>query len=309
MDGGYRLYATAITLGCTLMTSPVWSEPTTMQSAPASTQTPAPGYTSVEQLLDALEQADKDIHTLQADVVYDRINVIQNDRQVRFGELLFQTDVSTGDGQPPKRTFQLVLNKLYVDGRESTEGTTFTFDGELLIEDNSVEKAWTPRRVAAPGSRFDPFRVGESTAMIPLPIGQRKQDILNVYQAELLPAEDGMSDQPKYAEYVAGAYQLRLTPHNPKDHRNKFSDIRLWYRKGSLLPMMSRAVNRAGDISIVQLVNVKLNADHFPRERLVIKAPDPSSGYEVRQLVDDVPGVEDPGRQPESPTKKEGEQP
>jgi outer membrane lipoprotein-sorting protein len=116
-------------------------------------------------------------------------------------------------------------------------------------------------------------------------VGQRREDILKRFDAKLLPAEEGIegnapADTPNLKAFVtrAKAYQLKLTPKPGPDQ--DFKEIRLWYApdaSGSLLPIMARTVNQQDDISIVELVNVKLNQEP-PANVFESQAP---SGWEV----------------------------
>jgi outer membrane lipoprotein-sorting protein len=136
------------------------------------------------------------------------------------------------------------------------------------------------REVVPAGRAFDPLKIGEGP--FPVPIGQKRDDILKRFVAELLPAEDGIvgnvpSDTQKLKDFVtkAKAYQLKLTPKPGQDQ--DFKEVRLWYapqeKTGILLPVMARTVNQQDDVSVVELVDVKLNGEP-PAEVFDAQAPD-----------------------------------
>lgn len=247
--------------------------------APAPAAKAAPEILNVDALLDALENADKGIANLQAAVVYDRRNSLQGDQHVRFGTLLFESRPGAG-GAPPRRGFLVHLNKLFVDGRQQNEDTVFIFDGEWLVEKDMINKMFTKRMITQPGKQADPFRIGDAP-MIPLPIGQRKADIVQRYKAEMLAPLDILGNEPSYARHVADSYQLLLIPHNWTP-REPFREIRLWYQKGTLLPLMSRTINQQGDEYFVQLVNTRINQNDFPRERITVEPPPPEAGFNIQ---------------------------
>lgn len=266
------------------------------QPAPA---TAAPADMNVDDLLTRLEKADTDLRTLTASIVYDRSYFLQGDRHTRFGRLIFSSTPSANPGDPPRRSFRLDFDKFFVDGIERPQGDAWIFDGEWLVERREPDKMFTKRRIAVPGEPFDPFRVGTDNSMIPLPIGQRKGDILKQFAAEIAPTLQTLEAEPNFAESVKDAIQLHLKPLDTSD-KQQFMDIRLWYAKGTLLPLMSRAVNRAGDVSIVQLVNTQLNTPNFSADQINTQNPPVEEGFTV-QIEDRLPAEKIPVQEPTTP--------
>jgi hypothetical protein len=127
-----------------------------------------------------------------------------------------------------------------------------------------------------PGEKFDPLKIGEGP--LPIPIGQKKDDVLSRYDATVVPATDGL-DEDAQKVFAEGAWQLKLIPKEGAD-RN-FKEIRLWYREEAglegkpLLPRMARTLNSGGDISVVQLINMRVN-EAIPAAELDESAPDKS---------------------------------
>lgn len=281
----------------------------TPASAPVALATPAADIApsdaaqpdiTLDDLLNRLEKADADLRTLTAKVVYDRSYFLQGDRHTRVGDIAFRSEPAPNPNDPPRRGFVLTFDKLFVDGLEKPEGTSWIFDGEWLVEKRATDKTFQKRRIALPGENFDPFRVGNDNAMIPLPIGQRKADILKQFKAEVVPTLQTLEDEPNFAESVKDAYQLHLKP-LVRSESQAFIDIRLWYAKGSLLPLMSRAVNTAGDVSIVQLVGTRLNTTDFPHARITTVEPPDDEGFTVFPPIDNVPVEKIQPQEPNTP--------
>jgi len=266
--------------------------------APPAPQAAAQPDITLDQLLDRLEKADADLRTLTAKVVYARSYKLQGDTHTRLGDIAFRSEPGPDPAQPPRRSFNLTFDKLYVDAIEQSSSQTFIFDGEWLIEKKLPEKTFQRRRIALPGDNFDPFRVGNDNAMIPLPIGQRKADILAHYTAEIVPPTQSLEDEPNFAESVKDAVQLHLKP-IPRDEKPHFLDIRLWYDRKTLIPLMSRAEAR-DNVSIVQLVGTKLNAPEFPHDRISTADPRPEEGFTIYPPIDEVP-VPPPAQEPATP--------
>lgn len=217
----------------------------------------AGGFDDVGQLLDALETADRDIRQLSAKILYEREYALAGDVQIRDGDVAFvvreRPDGSAG------RAFAVVFETTIVGERSEPDGRTFVFDGEWLTERIPEEKLLLRRQVAPPGADFDPLRIGEGP--LPLPLGQKKDDILANYEAKLRQAEDGLEDRDDLVTFTKGCAQLMLVPNEARAKEDDFEEIRLWYKRdeAGLLPRMAMTINRTGDVVYVRLWGVKLN--------------------------------------------------
>ncbi len=238
----------------------------------------ATDFKTADELLDALETADKGLQSLVAQVKYDRTFELQGDRQVRTGTLWFVADKPAGsaaDAAPVKK-FAVRFDKVWIGPTRRDEDKTYIFDGQWLMEKDGVDKYYLKKQVVGPGEHFDPLKIGQGPFV--MPIGQRKADIAERYTSQLLPALDGLdapadagADDKKAAEEakadVQGAVQLKLTPRGESADED-FAEIRLWYKRGpqgELLPRMARTVNRAGDVSCVLLINVAVQLAGRPK--------------------------------------------
>lgn len=275
--------------------------------APVAQQAAQAGeIATVNDLLDALETADAGINTFQARVMYDRIMRLQGDRIVRIGGLAFRADEPSVDEKPARRTFSVIFDQTFVGEVLRNERRQMVFDGEWLVEKNDAEKTFTARQVTKPGEPIDPLRLGEGP--MPLPIGQRRDDILKRFDATLLPAEDGVGvpddadeDERAMAErrlaFVANTYQLHLVPHERTARDLGLSDVRLWYERGTLYPRLARTVTPAGDVSWVQLIGIKVN-EPLPPNVMTVVRPLPEEGWQVevveyREAVDESDAEQD----------------
>lgn len=242
------------------------------------TADPAGEFRTADDLLRALERADADLVTLTASVVHDLEAGFEGDRQVRVGTMKFRVDPRE-PGRPPLRRFAVEFRTLYVGRRVEEDPRLYVFDGTILAEMFPKDRLCIRRQVVGPGEDFDPLRIGQGP--LPIPIGQRREEILARFEAELLPADSGLaaSDPEKLSgdereqatrltRFVAGTQQLRLTPRPGADERADFAEIRLWYRREGetrrLLPVMVRAVKATdsgepGDTTTVQLLEIRVN--------------------------------------------------
>lgn len=265
------------------------------QTATSSTGAPARqvartmSFRTADELLTALETADMSLRTLTAGLSYDRTFALQGDRQLRQGKLYFVSNPTMEQVVPPRRErkFAIQFDQLLVGTRIEKETKLYIFDGIWLVEQLPEQKIFVKRQIVPAGQPFDPLRIGEGP--LPIPIGQRKNEILSRYNAELLASDSGFDTMdPKEAReakaFVAGTQQLRLTPRPELERDSEFREIRLWYgldKNGVLLPRMAHTLNQAEDESMVRLINVKVNAEaEIPADLFATKTPE--AGWDVK---------------------------
>lgn len=229
---------------------------------------------SADALLDAIESADRGIERLTAELLYKRDFALVGDRQLRTGTLSFVNRPPRDQDEASRdRRFAVVFDQLIVGERREPDGRTFVFDGEWLIERIPAERLLLKRQVAPPGSGFDPLRVGEGP--LPLPLGQKKADILSSYEVSMPDRHDGVGGRDDEASLRAfidatNAIQLKLVPRQERFEDDPFDEIRLWYtpRETGVVPAMAMTLNKTGDEVVVQLINVKLNDEALINEDL-----------------------------------------
>ena len=219
-------------------------------------------FSDVRELLEALETADQGIERLGADIIYRRLFALAGDTQVRDGSFAYER-TEAEDGTPDRR-FRIDFERLYV-GDKLDEGysKTYIFDGEWLAEIEG--RQFNRRQVVPPGEKFDPLAIGEGP--FPWPVGQRADDILERFAAELRPSPEGLEDQPdmRAVAQAKSLTQLLLVPRADSDMADEFEEIRLWYdaTTEALLPRLARTVAIDGDESYILLTNVAENGEAF----------------------------------------------
>jgi hypothetical protein len=265
-------------------------KPNTMLIQPAPDQAPKalkpvrPGEAikTADELLSALETADENLRSLDADILYERVFGLEGDRQVRQGKLYYVDNKQRlENGRPASgaRKFAIHFKTLKLGNQPAmNQDQVLIFDGEWLVEKQPADKQIVKRQITRAGQGFDPLKVGEGP--FPLPVGQRRADILQKFDATLLPPTQGLvandpAMQKALEGFVNDTYQLKLVPKN-NDPNAELAEIRLWYRQdssiGRLLPRLARTVTPQGDVSLVQLVNVKVNTT-VPDDVLDVATP------------------------------------
>lgn len=256
----------AATLACLLLGAPLAAD-TEIQNA--------------RELLEALETADDDLRTLSALVSYDRRFALQGDRHVRRGRLFYRNRTETSP-----RAFAFHFDKLWVGGRQTDDRQTWTFDGRWLTEVRPEAKRYHARELAPPDRTIDPLRVGEGP--LPIPIGQVADEVLARYDAELVPAGEGLAPgEAAGLDFISRTHQLRLTPREEFAEEDEFREIRIWYDRRDLLPRMSKTVNRRGDEAFVVLIGLERNAPSFDETELEAPRPPEDAGWDVQ--IDELP--------------------
>jgi hypothetical protein len=238
-------------------------------------------FVDARDLLEKLEHVGDEIQTLQALLQYDRRFLLQGDRHIRRGTLAYKQFNKNGT---PRRGFEVRFERLYLpmQQREEEDVQVWSFNGEWLIEIRPRQRVYTARQLALPDQPIDPLRLGEGP--IPIPIGQRADDVLERYEAEMVPADDGLSELEEgenLRSFVKGSVQLHLRPKPDRAQDDDFRQIRLWYNQETLLPVMSVTENQSGDISVVQLLLVRMN-EPLPEAAFSVEPPSVQDGWQVQ---------------------------
>lgn len=218
-------------------------------------------------LLDALETADAGIETFTATLDYSKFYAIQSDEQRRVGQLYYRTDRSAPDaganagGEPaaPRRQFAVTFYELIVGDRREQIDQHYAFDGQWVVEKTAEDRQFTKRQVVPPGEQFDPLKIGEGP--FPVPIGQKKDDILERFDAEIVATAEGLTDT-SLADFAKakGLIQLRLVPKPTSPQAGDFKSIQIWYEpEGRMLPRIAKTVTPVGDEALVVLLNPEIN--------------------------------------------------
>ncbi|MFN0010871.1 MAG: LolA family protein [Phycisphaerales bacterium] len=231
-------------------------------------------FATAEALLDALETADKGLRSLTAEIQYTKVfpEIVGGEKQIRRGKLTFaermlddETPIDPTKIKPgemvvragvPARAFSIVFTQLIVDEAVREDSKQFIFDGRWLIERNEKERQFFKRRLVAPGEVADPLKIGEGP--FPIPIGQKKADMVARFEASVAAPLDGLEDKV-LPDSLKGTVQLVLKPREGTTEARDFADIRVWYRLSDLLPRRARTTNIDGSSTDVLLINQEKN--------------------------------------------------
>ena len=266
--------------------SPAPSNPST-PSPQAQPQSQSNGAVDprVSMALDRIEAADRELTSLGAALrLIRRFPAIQGGgQQTQYGTISFVVQpaagpAQTGAAQPaaaqpgvappaPLRKFAIKFETRDIPDaagqmRRESDPQDFIFDGTWLLERRHNDKFFARRRMLAPGAGRDPLKIGEGP--FPLPIGQRKADMLERFDVTIVDVMDSAPDNPRLREVLKGCTQLRLLPRVETLGAKDFREIRLWFREPDALPIFAQTINRDDSSAEVFLVNVKRNEPVAP---------------------------------------------
>lgn len=245
----------------------------------------ATGYADGRALLVALGERDGEIRTLTGQVRLTGIQVLQGDMQRRIGALAMRTEPGAG-GEPSRRMYAVRFEQLQLDRRVEEVDERYVFDGRWLVERLPREKQFIKREVVPAGRTPDPMEMMRD-APFWVSVGDDADRVLRDYHAEVLPATDGLVENPiaedlaGLARLVEGCVQLRLTPREGSPGEDDWESVRLWFTPEGLLPRLYVKTAWTGDLQIAELFGVEVNGE-VPASTFDTEAPDPGSGWQVQ---------------------------
>lgn len=231
----------------------------------------------VEELLDALEHATDALKDFSASVAYEKFDAVTNGAVLQYGRLLY---VKGAAGTPGTKLG--VFFDEYVDAggrKDDTLEQRFIFADGWLCEVDPKIKQFIKRQIVPPGQSFDPLKLGEGP--IPLPIGQRKSEVLRRYIVSTPPMSDARLLQGLKPESVR---PLRLVPMTAgagqcadASDPNDFAQIDLFYDAETLLPVGVVATSPNGDRKTVKLSKLVRNGGMTADDQAMLSVETPSA--------------------------------
>ena len=206
-------------------------------------------FETPEAMLGALEKAGDTISTFRANVIYDRVDAVSENRERRTGQIVLAQIA----GQLKSRTLAIMFDQLIdASGHATTERQRFVFSGGWLFEFDDQRHQLIARELVAPGEQLDPLRIGEGP--IPIPIGQKKDQVCQRFEVKFAgqPAEPLL----KRLENIQG---LALHPKQNAGVDPDLGDICVWYDLTSLMPVAVKATTKGGDEKILLLTKIEVN--------------------------------------------------
>ncbi len=182
--------------------------------APADAQDPG-----LDEVLERLERAGRDLVDLRATVEYSVTQAIKEDEDDPDEVQTFEGSIKLQ--RQPEARFIIHLAS-WTDGRVLVDDDPkwYILDGTWLIEVRTKEERIIRQQLVEDGQVVDPFRLGEG--LFPLPFGQTRADMISEFDMELLERTADNTDHivgiPKPASDLSSRYSRveLFISHNPK---------------------------------------------------------------------------------------------
>ncbi|MCX5639834.1 MAG: hypothetical protein NT059_03335 [Planctomycetota bacterium] len=250
--------------------------------APSAPAAPAlPRFADADALLTAVERTSDSLRDFRANITLETTDDVTGDTERRLGQVVFVQD----EGKPSTRRFAVVFEK-FIDGsgRMDERPVRYIYADGWLTEADFKQCTLVRRQLARAGEQYDPLKPGEGP--VPLPIGQRRADVLARFDASLATAPNSAL-LLKSARPIVG---VRLKP-KPGMADRDLMEASVWYDAESLVPVGVEAQRKSGK-TVVSLRGATMNGGIDDAQRALL-----SLGSEVTNgwRVDERPLAAAPG--------------
>jgi len=248
-------FGALLPIGCA--TPPADAPP---QSAPVQS---APAQGRVEEFLGELEKTATTIQTLSGGLALEKFDSLVEETERRFGRVVL--DLKDG-----KRRFALYFDEVVNDDGRSTKAVDhWIYSDGWLCEQDHRNRSFTKRQIVPPGKSFDPLALGEGP--IPLPIGQRRADVLAQFEVE----ETGVPDDIPLLGSLRNVAGLRLVPKPGTDLAKSTASFEIFYDRTSLAPTGIVVREKNGNRSVARISAPVVNGEVKAEDRALLEIPDP----------------------------------
>jgi len=216
--------------------------------APALVTAPAAQFADADALLTAVERTADSLRDFRANITLETTDDVTGDTERRLGQLVFVQE----EGKPATRRFAVVFEK-FIDGsgRMDERPVRYIYADGWLTEADFKQRTLVRRQLARAGEQYDPLKPGEGP--VPLPIGQRRADVLARFDASLATSPDSTL-LLKSARPMVG---VRLKP-KPGMADRDLVEASVWYDAQSLVPVGVEAQRKSGR-TVVSLRDATMN--------------------------------------------------
>ena len=221
---------------------------------------------TVTRILDDVDTQSANLRDFSAGIRLDSLDGLSEETEQRFGRVFYTND----QADPPNRRAAVVLERsMDVDGRVRERLEHYVYaDGVLSDYDHEARKL-TRRQLVQDGEQRDPLRLGEGP--IPIPIGQRKADILKSFTVAVAPSPpSGLVKDPSEVEGL----HLVPRPGTLLAEKDKITFIDLWIDRTTKIPVAVSMQEADGDRISARFFKSKVNAGIEEADRKWLDAPE-----------------------------------
>ncbi len=239
--------------------------------APALAPAQAAQFADADALLTAVERTADSLRDFRANITLETTDDVTGDTERRLGQLVFVQE----EGKPATRRFAVVFEK-FIDGsgRMDERPVRYIYADGWLTEADFKQRTLVRRQLARAGEQYDPLKPGEGP--VPLPIGQRRADVLARFDASLATAPDATL-LLKSARPMVG---VRLKP-KPGMADRDLVEASVWYDAQSLVPVGVEAQRKSGR-TVVSLRDATMNGGISDAQQALLSlAENVTTGWRV----------------------------
>ena len=213
-----------------------------------------PRAPEVERILDLVDKQSSLLKNYQGRISMETYDDLADETERRFGRVWLVAPVG---GNPATRQASVVFDRLVESSgriREKTEHWVYR-DG-ILSDYDHEGKRLVRRRIVEPGDKRDPLRLGEGP--IPIPIGQRKGDILGSFDVSLAgPVPE------RLARKREGVVGVRLVPKTGTRmaEDEDMATIDYWVRSGDGEPVAIEVIEKDRDRVAIRFFESAFNQE------------------------------------------------
>jgi hypothetical protein len=210
-----------ISTGCASAQSAATTAP-----APATDAKTLSADSSVDQILDALDQRGKQLEDFTADVDLTDVDIATGSDSKLIGKVRMQR--LPGDDS----RIRVVFDKKVVNDVAKPDKSEYMLSRGWLIDRDYPGRKEIRRQVLRPGQKMNLLKLGEGP--FPLPLGQDKADVHKQFEVTKIPP--GKDDPP-------GTIHARLVPKPGTQFEPKFKKIDVWVDPTSRMPVKIETVD------------------------------------------------------------------
>lgn len=228
-----------------------------------------PGVLAV---LDAIDRQTLSLRDFASTVRMDSYDDLADETERRFGRVYLRMPGT--DGKPPRAAAVVFERTIEPSGRARERLEHFVLADGILNDYDHEAKRLVRRRLVEDGDDRDPLRLGEGP--VPIPIAQRKADILAAFEVSAAP-----SVPDRLLREKSGVRGLHLVPKagTRMAEENRIESIDLWVQGEAATPVAVEIRERDGDRVAVRFMKPRLNVglDEDAARWLVPPPVDPST--------------------------------
>jgi len=233
------------------------SEPDAVADGPKRCGTPSIAATDDPMdVVDRIDRHGRDLRTFSSRIRMDNYDDLADETERRFGRVWLETSPRTAGSEPDRHAAVVFERTVEGSGRSRERVEHFVYRDGVLHDYDHETKLLVRRRLARSVDDPDPLRLGSGS--IPIPVGQRKKDLLEAFEIAVAP------DAPTNL-VPAGVERrgVRLVPRSGTRlaAEGKIAHIDYWVSPNDGGPISIRVTESDGDRVAVRFFDPRTNPE------------------------------------------------